>query len=108
MPMVQFVEQFQPVRCISTRRAHPEPHFGVVFSQRPHGEFFHQLVQPHAAPRRHGRQPIGLDLEVKPRRPPPSSLVQPVGRPAEVRQGDVERLTLVQVGLAEVRLGLEG
>ena len=36
MPMVQFVEQFQPVRCIATRRAHPEPHFGVVFSQRPH------------------------------------------------------------------------
>ena len=35
MPMVQFVEQLQPVRCIAARRAHPEPHFGVVFSQRP-------------------------------------------------------------------------
>ena len=51
MPMVQFVEQFQPARCIVARRAHPEPHFGVVFSQRPHGEFFHQLVQAHATPR---------------------------------------------------------
>ena len=35
MPMVQFVEQLQPVRHIATRRAHPEPHFGLVFSQRP-------------------------------------------------------------------------
>ena len=62
IPMVQFVEQFQPARCIAMRRAHPEPHFGVVFSQHPHGEFFHQLVQAHAAPPGHRRQPIAMSI----------------------------------------------